>query len=472
MLNLLSNFLDLKDELKKKNVFDPLLDLDANYFINIKRIQQAKTIEFTGAYNKVNQRFDQIGRLLLHSSQVGDKLFRAALSLFHFPEVNGICLGYSNSKYGSGIGRGLREQILNDAKQIIDAGTQDPEIFHLVGLFERNIGPDRLSDMIACIIKEDIEAYTLRINSELEINSEKYPDFEFANGFLLNPFKNKEPLLLLPQEILHELPIAKDWEDIDTVCNQISAIKQEINDIVGKRWSKMATSYKKDFLKEFFISRPNVLSQILEEYRASSVDQYDFNKDVRGDYLIARIANSLPSKFPITMEESKVSPHEVALKVCMKFKDLVENNKVSELLYVDSTPRNEKIVQRAFFCVADSYCNAFNIGISVETDSGRGPVDFKFETSYEDRTLVEIKLTSSGNLLHGMETQLQEYAKAEKTQKLIYLVIHNGGPQKRIDALNELYANIRDKVSSPELIFVDATPKESASKYKTKKSDV
>lgn len=466
MLNLLSNLLGLEDELKKKRIFDPLLDLDANYFINIKRLQRAKTVEFAHAYEKVNQRFDQIGRLLLESSQLGDKFFRTALSFFDFPEVNGICLGYSNSKYGSGIGKGLRKQILSDAKQIIDAGIQDPEMFHLVGLFERNVGPDRLSDMIACIIKEDIEAYTLRINRELEINSLKYPNLEFTNGFLLNPFKNKEPLLLLPQEILHELPIAKDWEDINKVCNEISAIKQEINNMVGKRWSKMATSYKKDFLKGFFTNNPKVLSQILEDYKASSVDQYDFSTDVKGDYLIAQVANILPSEFPIKVEESEVSSYQVALKICMKFKDLVENNKVSELLYVDTAPRNEKIVQRAFFCVADSYCNAFDIGISVETDSGRGPVDFKLETSYEDRTLVEIKLTSSSNLVHGMETQLQEYAKAEKTQKLIYLVIHNGGSQKRIDALNELYTNSRDKVGSPELIFVDATPKESASKYK------
>lgn len=469
MLNFLSSFLGLGNKLDKLEVFDPLLDLDSNYFINIKRLKQTKTKEFTGAYEKVNKRFDQVGRLLSNSSSTNDKFFRAALTMFHFPEVNGICLGYSNGKRGSGIGEKIRRQILSDAKQIIDVGVKDPEMFHLVGLFEQNVGPDRLSDMIACIIKEDIEAYTRRINQELEITPERYSDFEFVEGILLNPYKKKQPVLLVPKDILHELPIAKDWEDIDRVCNEIAAIKQEINDVVGKKWSKMATGYKKDFLKDLFIRTPHILTQMINKYREVSIDKYDFDKDITGDYLIAKISNNMPIEYPLKLEEVTLSTTTVALSICNKFKDLVENNKVSELLYVDNKPRNEKIVQRAFFCVADSYCNAFNIGISVETDSGRGPVDFKFETSYEDRTLVEIKLTSSTSLIHGMETQIQEYSKAEKTKNLIYLAVHNGGPQSRLDALNEFYLNNRYKEGCPILVVVDATLKDSASKYKPKK---
>ncbi|WP_036633408.1 hypothetical protein, partial [Paenibacillus alginolyticus] len=420
MLNLLSSYLRLGNKLDKLEVFDPILDLDSNYFINIKRLKVTETPEFVGAYEKVNMRFEQIGRLLGVSTKPNDKMYRTAISMFNFPEVNGICLGYSNSKTGSGMGGKLRDQIIGDAKQIIDAGVSDPEIFHLVGLFERGVGPDRLSDMIACIIKEEIVAYTLRINKELQITKKRYPKCEFKDDLLVNPYKG-EPLLLLPTDILHELPIARDWEDIDRVCSEIEAIRNEVNVTIGKRWGKLAVGMKKDFMRDLFIKTPNILSEIIERYRIASIDKYDFETDSRGDYLAAKIANSLPEEFPIELKAKDVSSYRVAKSICNKFKDLVENNKVNELLYADGKPRNEKIVQRAFFCVADSYCNAFNIGISAETDSGRGPVDFKFETSYEDRTLVEIKLTSSSNLVHGMETQIQEYAKAEKTRKLIYL---------------------------------------------------
>lgn len=153
MLNLLSNLLKVGNKLEILGVFDPILDLDSNYFINIKRLKDSTIPEFAGAYEKVNARFEQIGRLLAASTKPNDKMYRTALSMFDFPEVNGICLGYSNSKTGSGMGEKLRDQIVGDAKQIIDAGVRDPEIFHLAGLFERGVGPDRLSDMIACIIK-------------------------------------------------------------------------------------------------------------------------------------------------------------------------------------------------------------------------------------------------------------------------------------------------------------------------------
>lgn len=468
MLNFLSTVLELDDRLDKLGVFDPLLEVDSNYFINIKRLNETSVLEFKGAYTKINKRFEEIGLLLAYSKKPNDRLYRAAIKKFDFPEVNGIGLGYSSSENGSGFGPKLRNQIIADAKQIIDSGVKEPEIFHLVGLFERNVGPDRLSDMIACIIKDEIEAYTKRINAELGISSSNYPKFTFEDGLLINPYK-KSPLLLLPKEILHEIPIALDWDDIDRVCSEINIIRMEINEFVGEKWNKMSLGYKKDFLRELFISKPRYLIEMIEKYRATSVKPYDFSKDSVGEHIVAKIADKLPGSYPIEIEKSSnYSTYEIAISICNKFKDLVENNKVSELLYFEGKPRTEKIVQRAFFCVADSYCNAFNIGISPETDSGRGPVDFKFGTSYEDRTLVEIKLTSSSSLIHGMETQIREYAKAEKTSKLIYLAVHNGGPQKRLDNLKNFYLTNKVKEGCPVLIIVDTTPKESASKYKPK----
>ncbi|MGE7751577.1 hypothetical protein [Lysinibacillus fusiformis] len=468
MLKFLSSVLNLDERLDKHGVFDPLLDVDSNYFINIKRLQKTTIPEFKDSYLKINKRFEDIGVLLSHSKNSSDRFYGTALKLFDFPEVDGIGLGYSNSVHGSGFGAKLRKQIIGDAKQIIDAGVNAPELFHLVGLFESNVGPDRISDMIACIIKEDILSYTRRINLELEINLLNFPEFEFKDGLIINPYKNL-PLLLLPKELLHELPIARDWEDIDRVCSEIDLIRNEFNEIVGEKWKKMSIGYKKDFLKNLFIEKPTVFLDIIEKYREVSVEPYDFSKDIRGEHIIAKVADKLPKNYPIEIENmQKNSTYDIAMAICDKFKDLVENNKVSELLYYDGKPRNEKIVQRAFFCVAESYCNAFNIGISPETDSGRGPVDFKFETSYEDRTLVEIKLTTNKNLVHGMETQIQEYAKSEKTSQLIYLVVHNGGSEKKIDELINFYSTNKSKKGCPELIVVDAIPKESASKYKNK----
>ena len=54
-------------------------------------------------------------------------------------------------------------------KQLVDAGIDDPVLFELVGIFQENIGPDRISDMVAKIIIDDLILYTQRICKELGI---------------------------------------------------------------------------------------------------------------------------------------------------------------------------------------------------------------------------------------------------------------------------------------------------------------
>lgn len=189
--------------------FDAVMDTDSHYFINVTKLKDARTPEFSGSYNKINSFFSEIAMLLSHANEKSnrDPLYRAALRKFSFSEVNGINLGFSETQHGAAFGDRLRNATISDAFDIIKAGTTQPEIFHLVGLFEENVGPDRLSDMIATIIKDDILAYTRRINSELSITPENYPDDTFIDGVIYNTYKNCE-LLLLPKEILHELPLA------------------------------------------------------------------------------------------------------------------------------------------------------------------------------------------------------------------------------------------------------------------------
>lgn len=91
--------------------------------------------------------------------------------------------------------------------------------------------------------------------------------------------------------------------------------------------------------------------------------------------------------------------------------------------------------------------------------------------SSHDKTIVEIKLTTNSNVVHGFETQIEEYAKAEKTENTIFLLIDNGGPHIRVDTVQEIYNERKQKRQSvSELIIVDALPKASAGHYKPKRS--
>ena len=100
--------------------------------------------------------------------------------------------------------------------------------------------------------------------------------------------------------------------------------------------------------------------------------------------------------------------------------------------------------------------------ISCEPDEGRGPVDFKVSMGC-DSTIVEVKLSSNNQYLHGYEVQIEEYAQAEGTDQRIYVLIDVGNPGrvKRIQEIRDKRYNAGD--NPPELIIIDSVAKVSAS---------
>ena len=280
----ISEFFELENELEELGVFDSIMNKDSHFFINLLRLKRAKTPEFANAYKRINDFFGRLMLLLDGSKEKYDKLYNAALNIFDFPGVKGINLGLSETGVDAGFGPRLSEQVINDAFEIVKAGSKQPEIFQLVGLFENNVGADRLSDMIASIILEDIKEYTRRINRELNLDSEHYEKIVFKNGIAINPYKKCE-LLYVPKEILHEIPIARCWSDIDRVISENEAIRAEVNEAVGSEWSKMCSSEKKGYLKRFVFEDAERCGRLIDEYKKADIDEYNVEKDL--DYFIS-----------------------------------------------------------------------------------------------------------------------------------------------------------------------------------------
>lgn len=75
-----------------------------------------------------------------------------------------------------------------------------------------------------------------------------------------------------------------------------------------------------------------------------------------------------------------------------------------------------------------------------------------------------MKLSSNSQYLHGYEIQVEEYGKAENTDKLIYVLVDLGNPGK-VKKIKDLHRqNIEQGRKVPELIIIDSTQKESASR--------
>ena len=432
-----SEYFGLGDELDKKEIFDCILDKDSPFFINLMRLKVCNILEFQDSYQSINDYFSKIAMLLNASESKGDKMYKSAIKLFKFSEVNGINLGFSESEHGAGFGEKLRKQVISDAFDIVKKGVQYPEIFQLVSLFEENIGPDRLSDMVATIIYPDIVKFTKRIQDELGINKEKYSEYIFLeDGLVVNPYKGCE-ILFLPKDILHELPIAKCWDDIDRVVSENENIRREINEAVGEEWSRWYSRDKKAYLKEHIFKDPEKCSRVIEAYRKSEVAKYDLNNDV--EYFAATLIKTMKREginFAVEGAKEKDS-FEAAFDVLDIFRDWVEYNKGWDTIQGAESSKREKIVQRLIHLGSKNYISANNLDISFEPDAGRGPVDFKVSRG-GDKTIVEIKLSTNAQYLHGYEEQVEEYGKAECTDKMIYVFVDLGNPG-RLKKITETY---------------------------------
>lgn len=446
-------------------VFDAVIDADSHYFINVTRLKDATTPEFVYSYKKINDYFGTIALLLDQAKEKTrkDRFYREALNRFEFSEVNGINLGFSQTLHGAAFGTGLRDIIISDAFDIVKAGTKRPEFFHLIGLFEDNVGPDRLSDMFATIIKTDIYAYTKRINLKLGITQENFPNEIFNNGVVFNPYKRCD-LLLIPKEILHELPIAHSWDDIDRVVSENEAIRREINFMVGEEWSKYASSQKKGYLKEHIFKVSEKCARVLEFYETLHESECNWEADL--DYVASRIFKSLKNMgfgFLQHSRDIQQVTSDVAIEHIIDiFKEWVENNRGWEEILSISTRKREKIVQRLVHLGAKEYIETNNLDISFESDAGNGPSDVKVSRG-GDKSLCEIKLSSNPQYLHGYQKQVNKYAEAECTDKLFYAFIDTGNPG-RLRSIKELHKrNLDNGVKCPKLIIIDSTEKESAS---------
>lgn len=445
-----------KDRLTELGVFDVLLDEDSPFFINIKKLQSCTVPEFKGSYERVNQRFREIG-LLLSKAKPGNKLYVSAYKKFNFSEVNGINLGFAAGRHGAGFGKQLRKQIIKDAYEIIQNGCNEPEIFHLVSLFEDNVGPDRLSDMIARIIYPDIVRYSKRIYQELGITQEAYPKLRFENGLLVNPYK-RYCLLLLPECILHELPIARCWDDIDRVCAENDAIRAEINEMISEEWRKMSTPERKKYLREQIFKNPEKAGRIIAAYQNANVEGYTVYRNP--EYVTEYLKGSY--EWP---PSTSTSSYEASIEITEHFKKWVEFHRGASVINGVSAKPSEKLVQIMIHGVAQMYCEKFNWDFSPETDSGRGPVDFKVSRGI-DKTVIEVKLSSNKECVHGLEVQIEEYAKAEGTQNKIYLLVDLGSHQRRINEVKKKHQEMAESGLNPAtLVIVDAVQKASASKY-------
>src|SRR5438552_2971636 len=122
---------------------------------------KSRDADLSGLHSIILRTFNQ-GIELLRTGNVSN-----VRELFDFPEASEIGFGYTQkSKRGAGVGSYLSELIietLSDSPALMERGIRHIEELQLVSL---GIGPDRVSDISANLIKQYLIDYTQR-QSEL-----------------------------------------------------------------------------------------------------------------------------------------------------------------------------------------------------------------------------------------------------------------------------------------------------------------
>lgn len=152
-----------------------------------------------------------------------------------------------------------------------------------------------------------------------------------------------------------------------------------------------------------------------------------------------------------------------SMQAALIFRQIVENNKGWETIQKASSAEREKAAQNLFFQSNWYFFLSSNLDFSREVNVGPGFVDFKISRG-NDKTVIEMKLSSNRKYLQGYEKQIWRYAQAENTENMVYIMI-DVGDEDRVDKLRKLHAQrIAEGKKSPILVIIDAKSQKSASK--------
>lgn len=455
--------------LARRGALDPTLAVDTPLFIDPLLLASSRHPEMKEAANRYHAHFRTIASLLEASTRVDDVPWRNARRALQFHEFRGTCLGYGAASIrGSGFGVKLTERVLATAKEIIALGVTHPDLFTALALFEDDIGADRISDMTTNVVLPALVSFTVRILQGFQIPTQAFVLKDATVELPANPFEPDTPIVLVPTEVLRDLPIARDWDDVARAARKTRELRERVNKHIAELWTVRSKRRRRELRREALASKA-AFETLLDAVRTAPPKPYDIEADPEDAIRWSRVGRLYAADHPLALDAPAGVDLRAAVRIVdrivARFRYLIEKKGMWKELWHEGRPRHEKAAQRLFFAIADSYCEANNLDLSPEADSGSGPVDFKFSKGYGTRVLVEVKLSTNTGLIPGYTKQLEAYRLAEQAPRATFLVVDVGRLGRKDSTLLKLRDNARAEGRfAAEVEFVDGSPQRSASK--------
>ncbi|GGZ30640.1 hypothetical protein [Asticcacaulis endophyticus] len=467
---LFSSYFNLPPEILREHRFiDPFLNVDTPLFIDpVLLDKSANDVIRNEAYDTFKTRFETVLRLLKISAREGDAAWKGAQRQLPLDEALSNGLGYgSGERNGTRRSDEIRDAILRTSKEILALGAEDPEMISLMAFFEEDVGPDTISDLTTSYIEPQLAKITQQFCAEynIDVKTSKsspvhaLPHYKYANG-------RERGIVLVPLDILQDLPIANDWSDVERAASANDAIRRRVSEFLSAI-AKPTVTDRKAAIRSAALQSAELFNAFVAALK-DGAESYDPNSDALGYFTFRQLLMKMPDKMkgqgPFNVSSGIEEMERVVKGTIDMFRHHVEDGNLWEMLWGDGKPKRERASQLLYFAIADSFCIANNIDISPEAHMGGGPVDFKFSKGYEARIVVEIK-RSSGQVVHGYEKQLEVYKAASRTEYGIFIVIDYGDGDEKIKTILEIQRQRRAaKENASEIVIIDASQKASASK--------
>ena len=456
-------------KLEAAGLIDPFLNVDTQLFIDpVLLAKSANQVISTKAIKEFRTHFSNFVRLLAISKREGDAAWKAAWKLLDLqePPENGLGYGGSGTSGNSRPDR-IRTAMMRTAQEIIDLGTSDPEMISLMGFFEEEVGPDTISDFTTRVITPQLAKITTDFCTAYGVPVREIPE---GGGMKLpvytTPDGKEKFILLVPRDIVRDLPVANDWSDIEKAANENKKIRDRINAMLSKI-AKPTVADRKAALKRAALESPDTFESFLEAVKENT-SSYDPSLDALAYYKIKNIlsgdSSALKSRQTYNVDEGPEALRDFVLAAVAMFQHHVEKGNLWEELWIGNEPKKERAAQLIFYALADCFCKANNVDISPEANMGGGPIDFKFSKGYRSRVLVEMK-RSTGTVVHGYKKQLEIYKDAAQTDFGIFVIMDFGGLRSKLSKIKWLREKrLESGEPASEIIVINARKKASASK--------
>lgn len=404
--------------------FDVILSIDTALFLDPFLIYADEEGHFVGSHEEVINFFDSVFKLLASSSGESSSVrYLKALNNLEFPEVKELCLGYTaEGTDGLGSGPKLAKLIADGLMEAIRAGLHEITHFEEIGIIRENIGPDRIGDITAGILRWRLAAFTKDVCDQHGIPTRIYRHprgrYDRVRGLWVpltmhlpeNPV-NPKGILLAPQKYLRALPTI-NADDFWDYCykNENAALRAEFS-------YDITSNVKKPEIVSLARRRPDLLQNYLNKSELKDPRPYDLNRDPQGLVSWYKPTQEYCSRHPIKLDShSKPALSQFVDAMIERFKHFVEHEDGWRLLWDGRTRKNEPAAQHLLLGIIKHYCQANAVTVSPESLLGKDVVKLSTSEAGPIRVLIELKLAVNSRYWNALDKEVPAYKKASGTE--------------------------------------------------------